>query len=221
MLSAAALTLLSNTITPPSMKRFNCTTCDRELPLASFPKMPEGSACTHDREICRRCWHQWLEAQVKSKSFDQISCAQCTTILGKCDRQEGSINVKCQCESCLRHMLTFYPLLFLGQSQIRELATPKVYQKYLDSEFKATLAEDDDFHYCIAPGCKSGQLHEGGNIFTCVTCKSKSCVTCSAAWHEDETCQVYQARVKRRPEDVSSDSGAFRNVRHTLISFVV
>lgn len=187
MFLSTALTFLSDTITPPSMKRNTCTTCERELPLASFPKIPAGSECTHERETCRRCWHQWLEAQIKSKSFDQISCAQCKNIL--------------------------------GQSQIRELATPAVYQKYLDSEFKTTLAEDADFRFCIANGCQSGQVHEGGNIFTCVSCKSKACVTCNASWHEDETCEVYQARVKKQPEDVRPVGlVALGNDSHSLTS---
>lgn len=35
-------------------------------------------------------------------------------LVGKCDRQEGCIMVKCQCESCPRHMLTFHSFLFVA-----------------------------------------------------------------------------------------------------------
>jgi len=60
-----------------------CTTCARDLPLAQFPKLPEDGSCTHDNDTCKRCWHQWLQSQVASKTPDQISCAQCSNVLGQ------------------------------------------------------------------------------------------------------------------------------------------
>lgn len=50
------------------------------------------------------------------------------------------------------------------------------------------------------PDCGSGQ-YSSGNIFTCAECEVKSCVHCAAEWHEAETCDDYQSRVKRRPEE--------------------
>lgn len=79
----AMLTLSALAVLTTKMKRTRCSTCDRNLPTAQFPKHPEGSKCEHERETCRRCWHQWLEAQVASKPFDQISCAQCNNILAQ------------------------------------------------------------------------------------------------------------------------------------------
>ena len=70
-------------ISDMAMRRETCTTCDRSLPRNQFPKAPAGSACTHDRETCKRCWHQWLAAQVGSKQWDSISCAQCANVLGQ------------------------------------------------------------------------------------------------------------------------------------------
>ena len=66
-----------------NMKRHECTTCARDLPLAQFPKLPEDGSCTHDNDTCKRCWHQWLQSQVASKTPDQISCAQCSNVLGQ------------------------------------------------------------------------------------------------------------------------------------------
>jgi len=65
------------------MKRRDCTTCDRSHPPAQFAKPPEGSRCTHDRDTCKRCWHQWLKAQVASKTLYQITCAQCSNVLSQ------------------------------------------------------------------------------------------------------------------------------------------
>ena len=69
--------------------------------------------------------------------------------------------------------------------------------RYLDSELKSTLSADPDFRFCIEPKCSSGQLHEGdGYIFKCVQCGHKSCIKCNVAWHEDETCDMFNVRVK-------------------------
>lgn len=153
------------------MKKIKCTTCDRNLPLNSFPKTTEDSTCDHGRETCRRCWHQWLDVQVETRSPDQIACAQCPNIL--------------------------------SQSGVRALATSAVYEKFLDAEFKATLASQPDFRWCIAPNCKSGQVHIEGDIFRCVSCGFKACVHCNVEWHEGETCEVFQDRPRVQEEQVS------------------
>ncbi|KAK3664161.1 hypothetical protein LTR22_005126 [Elasticomyces elasticus] len=137
-------------------KKQNCTTCDLSLPLAEFPRRPEGSTCKHMSETCRDCWREWLAQQVESKHFDQISCAQCSNVL--------------------------------GQNEIRTLATPAVYERYLDASFKATMSAMPDFRWCMAAECKSGQVHSEGDIFSCVQCNHKACVNCNTAWHVDETC---------------------------------
>lgn len=62
------------------------------------------------------------------------------------------------------------------------------------------MSADPDFHWCPTPECGSGQL-SSGNIFTCVKCEVKSCVLCATEWHDDETCDDYQLRIKVRPEE--------------------
>ncbi|TKA56557.1 hypothetical protein B0A55_12976 [Friedmanniomyces simplex] len=72
---------------------------------------------------------------------------------------------------------------------------------YLDAEIKATLAADESFRWCIAAGCKSGQIHLDGEIFRCAACGHKACVECHVAWHEGETCAGYRERVRQERED--------------------
>lgn len=62
------------------------------------------------------------------------------------------------------------------------------------------MSADPDFHWCPMPDCGSGQ-YSSGNIFTCAECEVKSCVHCAVEWHEEETCDDYQRRVKSRPEE--------------------
>ncbi|KAF2483140.1 hypothetical protein BDY17DRAFT_142033 [Neohortaea acidophila] len=155
-----------------------CTTCERRLHVNAFPKLPADSDCKHERDTCRRCWHQWLDVQVKTKASNQISCAQCNNTL--------------------------------SQSAVRALATPAVYERYLDAELKAALSADPDFRWCLAPGCESGQVHTEGDIFCCTECGSKACVHCNVAWHEEETCEGYQARMQLQPKEEDKSTAALK-----------
>ncbi|KAK5720764.1 hypothetical protein LTR15_006725 [Elasticomyces elasticus] len=57
------------------------------------------------------------------------------------------------------------------------------------------MAGDEAFRWYISPGCNSGQDHYDGDIFRCGSCGHKACAGCNVAWHEDETCEVYQERI--------------------------
>ena len=60
-----------------------CTVCDEALPLEKFPSQIIESKCTHDIHTCSKCWKQWLQVQVATKTFDKIQCAQCDVMLGQ------------------------------------------------------------------------------------------------------------------------------------------
>ncbi|KAK5683882.1 hypothetical protein LTS10_003745 [Elasticomyces elasticus] len=81
--SLTAVTIIASAARRLLTKKQNCTTCDLSLPLAGFPRRPEGSTCKHLSETCQDCWREWLAQQVESKHFDQISCAQCSNVLGQ------------------------------------------------------------------------------------------------------------------------------------------
>ncbi|CAD0098973.1 unnamed protein product, partial [Aureobasidium mustum] len=69
---------------------------------------------------------------------------------------------------------------------------------------KATLAADPDFRFCFSSACESGQLHPGGTsepIFSCQVCRHKHCVVCETNWHEDQTCEEFQAELHRNTEN--------------------
>ena len=61
--------------------------------------------------------------------------------------------------------------------------------RYLKSELRAALSTDEAFFWCLSPGCRSGQLHYEGDIFTCNGCRAKSCTTCGVPWHAGRTCE--------------------------------
>ena len=81
--------------------------------------------------------------------------------------------------------------------------------RYEQACIKATLAADPDFRHCFSSTCESGQLHPGGEdepIFRCQECGHKHCVVCQANWHEDQTCEEFQASRQREREEEDEQS---------------
>ncbi|KAK4617727.1 E3 ubiquitin-protein ligase RNF19B [Fulvia fulva] len=161
--------------------RTECTTCERRVQTSSLPRVCKDSGCDHGRETCRRCWHKWIETQVKGgAALDQISCIQCSNVL--------------------------------VQSDIKKLCTGPVYTAYEDALLKAALSQDPDFRWCISPKCKGGQIHHGGDIFTCNSCRHKACVHCNVAWHPEETCEAYKQRMQIQPGEEEASAKALEKV---------
>jgi hypothetical protein len=76
---------------------------------------------------------------------------------------------------------------------------------------RAALSTDADFRWCLRSGCGSGQIHlagEEGPIFSCISCKFKACITHEREWHEGETCEQYDDRIRgqeaRRDEEATA-----------------
>jgi len=63
----------------------------------------------------------------------------------------------------------------LSQAEIRALALPDTYNKYLAAELNFVMSTDESFFRCLNPKCASGQSQDGGEILTCHTCGFKSC----------------------------------------------
>lgn len=71
--------------------------------------------------------------------------------------------------------------------------------------FKASIERMDGYMQCLAPTCKSGQIHSGGGdepIMTCVECGFQSCYNHKLPWHSSKTCAEYDyASVGRLMEE--------------------
>lgn len=82
----------------------------------------------------------------------------------------------------------------LHQTDVQLLATPEVFERYLDTCLRLCMADDPNFRWCALGSCPSGQVHDGlqGNIFTCVECGHKSCVDCNTEWHSGQSCEEIQ-----------------------------
>ncbi|EFQ31528.1 IBR domain-containing protein [Colletotrichum graminicola M1.001] len=97
--------------------------------------------------------------------------------------------------------------------ECRELLEYVDIQKYADEEtfaryealaLRAAMAEADRFIWCTA-NCGSGQLHdvEGQPKVTCLHCGQRSCFNHNVVWHENLTCEEYDALL-RDPENFRS-----------------
>lgn len=87
--------------------------------------------------------------------------------------------------------------LRMQYDDIREFAPPEIFRRYDRLATRAALEAIPGFRWCIAKGCKSGQVHDEGSgtpRFKCVSCKASHCVVHGIMWHKGETCTEYDYR---------------------------
>lgn len=175
-------------------QKYDCTTCGRTLAASSFPKHLPSDSCTHLISTCRSCLKEWLAVQVENTKYDNISCPECPEIM--------------------------------HNSDIKFHAARSVYNRFDDLERRGIADKTPGWRWCLAPRCKAGQVHHaptqthpsikglgplrrterrvkkfdgfvsGPNICICHKCGAKACASCDRPWHEGETCEEYQKRLK-------------------------
>lgn len=139
-----------------------CVACLRILLLESFPPGSQLMGCNHLDDLCTQCWQEWLGSEIAETKTSKDTLS---------------------CPNCPRA---------LDYEAVTGLATPEVFENYLTATLHAACLRTRIFRYCFYPSCNSGQIHEGDKIFTCESCRRKSCVDCHAEWHAGESCEVFQ-----------------------------
>ena len=90
-------------------------------------------------------------------------------------------------------------------ADLKFCATVGQFKRYDQLTTRAALSLIPDFHWCLSPHCRSGQIHASRDpIFTCSDCGFKQCIRHEEPWHEGETCREYDYRKsgrKKRDED--------------------
>jgi hypothetical protein len=74
---------------------------------------------------------------------------------------------------------------------------------------RSALKNDPNFVWCLGPGCKSGQIHEGGTDAPLVICKSCGFLTCFQhlkPWHNDLVCNHSSFQSGGRAETAGMDA---------------
>lgn len=71
-------------------------------------------------------------------------------------------------------------------------------RQYYELSFKMGVQTAPDIHRCLDENCSgAASLPEGDSYFECPLCGSQRCVACNTrAWHQDETCEQFQRRVR-------------------------
>lgn len=75
---------------------------------------------------------------------------------------------------------------------------------------RGLLSADQNFLYCHAEGCSSGQIHDSGMespIFHCVTCGYRMCTAHDPiiTFHKNETCTQYNECIARETTQAGED----------------
>ncbi|KAI4831225.1 hypothetical protein E4T44_09621 [Aureobasidium sp. EXF-8845] len=148
-----------------------CVVCGTKKYFNQFPGQAKVNSHEHGANVCRSCYVSHLKVEIDSKTWDEVACPECPV------------------------RLTY--------NEVENMADPEDFAKYERASIRATLAADPDFRFCFSSACDSGQLHPGGTsepIFSCQACRHKHCVVCETNWHDDQTCEEYQATLHRNTE---------------------
>ncbi|KAL2270176.1 hypothetical protein VTJ83DRAFT_2360 [Remersonia thermophila] len=97
----------------------------------------------------------------------------------------------------------------MGWEDVRACAPRDVFERFDGLLTRAALGGLEDFHYCLGPGCRSGQVQDGAACprFVCVACRHRHCIRHGVPWHEGETCEEYDERnrERQRAEELSEE----------------
>ncbi|OLN87290.1 E3 ubiquitin-protein ligase RNF19B [Colletotrichum chlorophyti] len=150
-----------------------CPICAETRDISSFPVLSVTPTCTHPPETCRECLQTSIRSDLNSKLWTEIRCPECRELLEYVD--------------------------------IQKYADEETFARYEALALRAAMAEAENFFWCPT-NCGSGQLHDVGAsqpIVTCLHCNQRSCFTHNVAWHENLTCEEYDALL-RDPENFRS-----------------
>jgi IBR domain, a half RING-finger domain/IBR domain len=136
----------------------------------TLPNLPARAnvGCRHTvRDSCDTCLASHIREQTRKNLPDVLQC----------------VHDGCKAE--------------IDPSVVQMLLTPAEYARFDDLLMKKTLQGMEEFRWCTAIGCGSGQLVEGGtesnSFFSCerAQCREKTCVRHRVAWHAGITCAEY------------------------------
>jgi hypothetical protein len=98
----------------------------------------------------------------------------------------------------------------LSFDDIKRAASAATFDAYERMLTRTALSALDDFAWCLAPKCSSGQLNVASdNYMDCANCGFKQCLRHKCAWHVGETCKAYEYRtsgLKARDDERATEA---------------
>jgi hypothetical protein len=176
-----------------------CAVCADVKPR---PKRSITGGCSHEDSTCTDCIAHIIDMSLNGGNWINLKCPspQCKQML-----KYEDIRFFASPEACARLVGTGSDLFFVKiYGSLRKFRYEKLW-------VRQSVNEMPDFRYCLANGCKWGQLHPQQSIFysrpfgsmltwpgrfpkiTCMKCGAESCFTCQIPWHRGMTCAEYKA----------------------------
>jgi hypothetical protein len=167
-----------------------CTVCAGRRSEDRFPSRAPTAECTHPIDICRRCIRAWIESEFTTNMWDTVHCPICPALLEHEDMREFAPS------HIFQRQATSLPTLALCSKAIPPFhSTNHLPNRYNTLYTNAILESTVNFRWCIARGCKSGQVHDATEArFRCAACHTSHCVKHGVSWHSGETCAEYETR---------------------------
>jgi flagellar biosynthesis GTPase FlhF len=140
-----------------------CTVCTDTKSVTEFPGAAITKTCTHPPTTCLDCIATSIRSDLNNKLWNEIRCPECRETLQYDD--------------------------------VQRYADAETRERYQTLSFRYALSEADNFIWCTS-GCGYGQVHDGGAdspIVICLLCSHRSCFSHRIAWHENLSCEEYDA----------------------------
>ncbi|KAK4444404.1 hypothetical protein QBC34DRAFT_360110 [Podospora aff. communis PSN243] len=170
---AIVTTARSHTLAVPPSTFMDCAVCAESKATFMFPSAAITKDCLHQPSTCLECITTSIRTDFKSKMWSDIKCTECSSLLAYGD--------------------------------VERFADPRTFEAYSSLSLRASLSNSPNFIWCVH-GCGDGQVHEDGAdqpMVTCKSCDQRACFRHKVKWHEDMTCDEYDAFLKN-PHDYRS-----------------
>ncbi|GAB1312760.1 RBR-type E3 ubiquitin transferase [Madurella fahalii] len=140
-----------------------CIICTDTKPVSEFPAAAITKTCDHAPTTCLVCIATSIRTDLNNRLWNEIKCPECRETLQYDD--------------------------------VQRFADAETKERYQTLSFRSAISQADNFLWCTS-GCGYGQVHEGGMaqpIVICMLCNHRSCFHHKVAWHENLTCEEYDA----------------------------
>jgi hypothetical protein len=203
-----------------TISRKPCIVCTDDIPKNRFPLLPhkQDDNNKHSSDVCFKCFSEHLCVEVKNKGHEGVGCPQYSKAL-----EESEIRKLASSWTYQEYVVPHHSYPGIRLTGIPDTLT-KQPSSACNKKKSVTLARTPS-----VLGVRTGELHStmidmltriqgayfargDGNIFSCTSCKARYCLVCEVPFHEEQTCDEYQADAKRRSEDEQKSLDAVKKM---------
>lgn len=158
--------------------------------LSGFPSIDEVGPkhAAHLQDVCRGCLATYLSHEVGTH------------------RDTIHSHIRCPVDDCQEA---------LSEAQLKKhLADAETIQKYDRLSVLQAMSTEEDFRWCLTPGCDYGAIwyvRESCSMLSCPACDHSQCYYHKVPWrlHAGLTCEKYDKKLRATETDPDADSQAW------------